>query len=155
MGAQCTGECCEAFAITCGKTLDAIDFYLRSVAEDGAFIADMLIPLYALVAGTTMPSGELVTPEHAKGGAIGWVFTCKHFDREQRLCSVYADRPLMCRDFPYGKPCEHHERCGWDKGRAGKHPLRVVKYEDTRLDSGRMHRRVHLAMIKEFEVAAR
>ncbi len=31
-------------------------------------------------------------------------FTCSAFDGESGLCSAYADRPLVCRDYPfYGK----------------------------------------------------
>jgi Fe-S-cluster containining protein len=153
MGAQCTGECCEVFVLTMERTLEKIETRLRYTCEDGNFIADMLIPLYPLIAGAKLPDGEVITEERAKDGALGWAFTCKHFDREKRLCGVYNERPLMCRDFPYGKPCEHGAKCGWDKGRAGQHPPRIVKYEDTQLESGRTARRVHLAIVDEMKFA--
>jgi Fe-S-cluster containining protein len=33
------------------------------------------------------------------------LFTCALWDKETRLCTKYEDRPRMCVDFPYGKPC--------------------------------------------------
>lgn len=151
MSDRCTGRCCESFSLTCGTTLDEIDLFLRTMAQDGHFIADMIIPIRELVAGARFPNGEIVTHQRAPHGPIGWVFTCKHFDREKRVCTVYSERPLMCRDYPYGSPCEHSD-CTWDKGRAGKHPPRFVQYEDKKLDeTGRMHRRVHLKVLNNYK----
>jgi Fe-S-cluster containining protein len=148
MSDRCTGQCCEEFALMMGTSAEEIDFKLRTFVHfDGEFIADMLIPLRPLIAGAKMPNGEIVTIEQAPDGPKGWVFTCKHFDRFSRSCAVYNNRPLMCRDFPYGKPCEHGSRCEWDKGRAGKHPPRFVLYEDGHDDNGKTTRRVHLAVI--------
>jgi Fe-S-cluster containining protein len=29
-------------------------------------------------------------------------YTCSHYDKATGNCNNYADRPNMCRDFPYG-----------------------------------------------------
>ena len=43
----------------------------------------------------------------------GRLYTCRHWDTSTRRCRVYAHRPRMCRDYPYGKPCAH---CGLTMG---------------------------------------
>ena len=58
---------------------------------DGEFIADMVIPLQTDAEG------------------LHW-YTCRHLDTSTGLCTVYAQRPAMCRDFPYGTTCQH---CGY------------------------------------------
>lgn len=127
MGDRCTGNCCESFVINhIGDTPEKIDAYLRTRAVDGVQIADMLVPIRKVEPGAVMPDGSLA--EHEPQGG-GWVFTCKHFDTGVRNCGIYATRPAMCRDFPYGKPCEHGDRCGWDRGRNGKHPPKPAHYK--------------------------
>lgn len=34
-------------------------------------------------------------------------YTCKHFDKKTKLCTIYDERPLMCRRFPNGEPCPY------------------------------------------------
>lgn len=45
------------------------------------------------------------------------VWTCSNFDGQN--CTAYEARPSMCRDYPYGRPCEHAD-CTWDDGRVPK-----------------------------------
>jgi Fe-S-cluster containining protein len=43
------------------------------------------------------PGGQLEGRQHH--------YTCPHFDAEARTCTDYANRPPVCRDFPwYGRP---------------------------------------------------
>lgn len=39
------------------------------------------------------------------------LYTCKNWDEETRLCTVYDERPDMCRYYPYGRECDHG--CGY------------------------------------------
>ena len=48
--------------------------------EEAAFIDDMLIP-------------------------VGEDYTCRHWDQTSKLCTVYEQRPSMCRTYPDGIPC--------------------------------------------------
>lgn len=66
---------------------------------DGPFIKDMLVELDPSVA----------REKHRGWGFVGWepdegerYFTCKHWDPSTRLCTVYEERPKMCRDHPCG-----------------------------------------------------
>lgn len=34
-------------------------------------------------------------------------YTCKHFDKKTASCTIYENRPLMCRRFPNGDACPY------------------------------------------------
>jgi Fe-S-cluster containining protein len=38
-------------------------------------------------------------------------YTCRAWDEDTRLCTIYEDRPNMCRGYPYGNACSHG--CDW------------------------------------------
>lgn len=41
-------------------------------------------------------------------------YRCRHFRRDADglgVCGIYAERPRMCRDFPYGRPVLDWPRC--------------------------------------------
>jgi Fe-S-cluster containining protein len=127
-----------------GETPEAIRTYLRERGgPEGAQIADMVVPLRAMVPGSSAPDGRIieVTPE---GG--GWIFTCKNFEAETGNCLIYAMRPkYMCGSFPYGNPCEHGENCTWSAGRLGAWPLTfstTVWRDGSDVSSRRWHLRV-------------
>jgi Fe-S-cluster containining protein len=60
--------------------------------KDNLQIANMVIHLE-----------EYRSPESGKVEG-GW-YTCKNLDVETNLCTIYDDRPEMCRRYPYGKEC--------------------------------------------------
>ena len=77
--------------------------------RDGDQIADMVIPLSLDEANDRLDrfgSGRQYGPE-----SEGHVYTCRHFDEETRLCTIYAQRPEMCRDYPYAGECEYECGC--------------------------------------------
>jgi len=78
---RCTGHCCARFYLST-EVLDVLTSPERR-GIDGKFILDMV---------------ELI--EFTEAGAT---CTCRHFDGKN--CTVYDQRPQMCRDYPYGKPC--------------------------------------------------
>lgn len=145
---RCTGACCEKFALTgIGRTVEEIRAFLLERGLDGPTIADMIVPLYPIEPGALAPNGETVV-EAPQGG--GWVFTCRHFTGGQ--CGIYERRPAMCREFPYGKPCEHGERCAWNAGRTGRWPPAGVRYEYLHEEGhgpGEARRRTHLRVVTE------
>ncbi len=60
MGDRCSGQCCEEFTITgCGHTPEEIRTFLREKAHEGVQVADMIVPLRAIVAGTIAPNGTV------------------------------------------------------------------------------------------------
>jgi len=102
----CTGACCAAFQL---------EYTLRELRtrklQDGAFIADMVIPL--------SPKEARERSLRFGGNALPWPwkqrghhFACRHWDEQTRLCTVYEERPRMCSGYPYeGEPCELGEGC--------------------------------------------
>lgn len=147
MSDRCSGQCCREFTLTgMGRTPDEIRERLRERGgPEGAQIADMVIPIRALVPGALAPNGAVVEVEPAGGG---WVFTCSNHDPETGNCRAYETRPkYMCGAFPYGKPCEHGEKCTWTLGRLGLWPLAFVHYEWSSAE-GTIVRRNHLPVIQ-------
>jgi Fe-S-cluster containining protein len=87
-----------------------------SKVADAEYITDMLIPL-------TYDEAQARYARLGYGESLPWsredidgddqlLFTCKHWDEDARLCDDYANRPRMCRDYPYGRSCER--KCGYD-----------------------------------------
>lgn len=114
---RCSGHCCQDFQVRgmsrqalLHNALDSIDKGLAS-AEDDAFIADMLRP----VIGPSLRNDRWWTEAHHR-------FGCRHFDKENKACTVYDQRPAMCRNYPNGEACEF-EGCTWDPEEA-----RLVSY---------------------------
>ena len=85
---RCTGHCCRRFPIGDSTPEQWADPLWFGKAKDGQFIADMLI--------------SLGTDDTGK-----YHYTCRHFNVETGNCMAYESRPDMCRDYPYGNPCEH------------------------------------------------
>lgn len=110
----CQGHCCEKFYMPVSMEdrqaqIDAkaagretwtdrkgneSDLWYFDEVQTQQFIQDMLVPL-----------------EKDEGIPNGQWFTCKHFDTQTRSCTVYFQRPGLCRRYPgavgSGTPCEH------------------------------------------------
>jgi Fe-S-cluster containining protein len=109
----CSGACCAAFYIP--HTIRAIR---RGVSADGETrleqaeqLADMLIPLTPKQARERSERFGGTNGERFVWADRGHHFTCKHWDEESRLCTIYPDRPDMCRGYPYGDRCTYDENC--------------------------------------------
>lgn len=104
---SCAGACCSVFPLpgyskmASGQTVD----------PEAPMIVAMVIPLeddeaierYARLGYGTLP------PDYFADG-LG-LYTCRNWNEETRLCGIYDTRPVMCRDYPYGLPCERG--CGF------------------------------------------
>lgn len=94
--ARCTGHCCREFPVSTPLvelSRIAADASRDATTRDEAGrIAAMLVPL-----------GQ----RRKAGGEIQDVYTCRHHDASSGDCLAYDDRPRMCRDYPYGRSCEH------------------------------------------------
>jgi Fe-S-cluster containining protein len=104
----CPGHCCVAFYLPTSH--DRVE-EMREGMRDGGVIAEMVIPLSLSEANERLErfgSDREYGPE-----SEGHVYTCRHFDDETRLCTIYEQRPEMCRDFPYAEDggCEYG--CGY------------------------------------------
>jgi Fe-S-cluster containining protein len=102
----CNGRCCAVFHLS--RPADKLD-ELRETVIDGAKIADMAIALTVDEAIARRERFE-IPPPRSNETAGGW-YTCRHWDEATRLCTIYEERPEMCRDYPYDAECEHG--CGY------------------------------------------
>ena len=103
---KCAGSCCAVFYIS--KTAEEMKADADTIM-DGAYIADMLIPLSGEETrdrvrrfGVGGSESNLAEDEYE-----GHRFTCRHWDEDTRLCTDYENRPEMCRDYPYHHECRH------------------------------------------------
>ena len=97
---RCTGHCCRRFVLPYSyQEMQE----RKDTITDGNVIADMIIALEE--------DPRLVR----RDGSPGFPFTCKHLQNNGD-CAIYQTRPAMCRDYPYGRPCEWDE-CTWEQAR--------------------------------------
>lgn len=111
---SCDGRCCVAFSLNAGAR-ERLQRQTETNAESEFLLAMLVGPLTAeQVAERWAGLGEGYQPpwpyEHTEGKEA---FSCKHWNTESHLCSVYESRPRMCRDYPYGEACIF---CGWIGG---------------------------------------
>lgn len=112
MSDRCTGHCCEMFFLPYSPE-ELAQRAPRII--DGHVIADMV-----MLVGTTAalePVRDLLFHplDWSSVQPPGYLYTCKHFDRETRNCMIYERRPQMCRDHPhYNRQdvCDHLA-CTW------------------------------------------
>lgn len=112
---NCDGRCCSIFNYP--HTPEFLKFRHESLNgyPDDKMLSEMLVRLTPKEAieraekfGVVPPRGMTREQWAEKTGPV---YTCKHWDEETRLCTVYDKRPQMCRDYPYGKRCQHG--CGY------------------------------------------
>ena len=96
----CDGRCCAAFYLP--VTHEEMTRKRMRRFTDGEYIAAMVLPLTADAAAERLRQNFPDTPEVRNN-----LYTCRFWDHRTRLCVAYDERPAMCRDYPYGKPCDH------------------------------------------------
>lgn len=102
---SCQGACCAVFPLSTpyDRLRDRWPYF-----TDGDQILDMVEPI-DLVSALERCIDLGIETFHARPGRP--LYTCRHWDTETRLCGIYEQRPAMCRDYPYGHPCDHGCDC--------------------------------------------
>lgn len=69
------------------------------------------------------------TFHYTAGGADEWVLrhhkdtvyrsVCRFFDQDERRCTVYAARPRVCRQYPYGSKCGYFDFLRFERAQQG------------------------------------
>jgi Fe-S-cluster containining protein len=75
------------------------------------------------------PCEQEMTDEEVFGKRL--LFKCSHLRHEEdgtTTCVIYAERPMICRDFPYGHPVDHYPGCVWLPEELAKRG--IVQWED-------------------------
>lgn len=117
----CNGGCCAIFPMPKGA-IENLELGGNG-ERDSPFILDMLVPLTKRQAVARAKRFGLVeTVRRWFSGDETWeggktfteaydLYTCRHWDEDTRLCTAYANRPDMCREYPYERECDHADCC--------------------------------------------
>lgn len=126
---RCTGHCCEAFVLPVGPeelkdlyrayksgprtsfTMAGEEYHQRLIND-----IDLIAPMVTYLGLGTIPNASI---DPGRVGRIMHTYTCKHFDRTTRNCTIYDIRPQMCRDYPsygVGTRCNYNA-CTWQSQR--------------------------------------
>jgi Fe-S-cluster containining protein len=135
---ECAGYCCAVFTFTSTPAQIRERIAEKKCSRDDPMLADMLIPLsfedaQARAAEFHLPSSPAIA-EVARWTEDTPLYTCKHWDETTRLCTIYESRPMMCRDFPYGRECGHG--CGFCNA---DDPTVMDRYVTTETQGGDAH----------------
>lgn len=104
------GACCDPVVLP----FTAREFAMGAAGEDHEtrrFVADSLTQLRRRDGLDRAPwfRGRTMVRDLGDVSTIGTevFYECRHFDREERRCTNYADRPRLCRAFPWGDVKPH------------------------------------------------
>jgi Fe-S-cluster containining protein len=99
---RCTGHCCRCFPLP--KTpAELASNYAAFLAGEMHENGKPLIQDIEKIAPMVIPLGS---EQVYADGSKSQYYTCKHL-QENGDCANYANRPLMCSEYPYGKPCRY------------------------------------------------
>ena len=135
---RCTGHCCRCFTIPFAPhELEAAYWRWQKGGTPFESRGQQPMPDYTdihLIAPMVTYIGAFEKPPKAakqinpadvqllnagKFGAPVHFYSCKHFDPQKRICTIYSMRPMMCSAYPNGKPC-NYAGCTWKKVKAKK-----------------------------------
>lgn len=113
MSQRCTGHCCKRFALPYSPT-ELERAYAAWHASKPCFLSDdgkdRQIPqdihlVYPMVIPLGMHRRSPATGEYL-GEAIHH-YSCKHYDHTKQECTIYEQRPRVCRTYPDGNNCRY------------------------------------------------
>lgn len=131
MGDRCTGHCCKVFSLPASPAelkqrarwsrRHRLTGKLPGPASDRA-PAPLLVEDIEQIATMAQPIGysrndPITGVEWLK--AVHW-YTCRNLDAAGN-CTVYDTRPRMCREYPYGRQCQH-KACAWGEATTATGP---------------------------------
>ena len=137
MTSRCTGHCCLTFTLPFSpeQLQDAYERWQRQgtaeINKAGLKSVDtkiwqdiwLIAPMVTYLGFFKKPPVKVVNPTDnellGKPGKGGHYYSCKHFDRKKKVCTIYEIRPSLCRRYPYGRGC-NYAGCTWKSHKAKK-----------------------------------
>lgn len=112
---RCTGHCCRSFYLpfTPEELADIDD----STHIDGSKIAAMAIPVAPVGQRPHGLAFPMIDPP-----VVGHYYTCRHLIGND--CSIYDERPRMCRTYPEGQKCNYKGCTSGDAAQEGDTDIR-------------------------------
>lgn len=89
---DCGGKCCKAFTLTKSNIIS-----LWQAGDGHSKEFDTVRNMLVAIENDNYEELMRDSKGYSKGGEL-W-FACKHLKNDK--CSIYEDRPQMCREFPY------------------------------------------------------
>ncbi len=139
MGSRCTGHCCETFTLPFSPDELETAYHRwkngsnRStpITIGGNEKTQTIFDQIYLIAPMVKYLGFSRSPIKAVNKADGrptarHYYTCKHYDKKSRKCTIYEMRPQMCREYPYGRSC-NYAACTWTKRKEKKETPKARK----------------------------
>lgn len=124
---RCTGACCSRFTLPFGPSEAWASFHELQRRKRGEE-PDLSIRCYTdidKVAPMLVYLGTIMMNAEGKPASnLQHHFTCRYFDRQNKVCTVYERRPKVCRTHPT-EQCFYKD-CTWKAAREG----RVVQGEE-------------------------
>ena len=114
----CNGTCCERFVLPFSfeefqKSYELCKATGKKRWGQIDIIGPMLIPLDDRKPVDWNPADNKKFGKREDGTPMThFHYTCKHFDKETRLCGIHETKPKMCSDYNYGNSC-NYENCNF------------------------------------------
>lgn len=111
----CDGRCCSLFTFTTDlkEIADRVADGTSYDPEDDLKLLALLKPITICEAQERAArfgvEGDYKAALDAGYEQPNGYYTCRAWDEETRLCTVYDERPVMCKGYPYGdgRVCSH------------------------------------------------
>ena len=133
---RCVGHCCKRFPLPFSPDeiqRRALEFlrWADTAARLGTARPDRADMDLVQIASMVIPLGSEPEADVARrhGYADGktssgvegrvYFYTCRNL-LPNGDCAIYALRPRMCSEYPYGRPCEHRDACASLAAREGR-----------------------------------
>lgn len=88
----CSGHCCEQFWLPYSPEK------IHEMAKDNNIVMNENPKEMELIS-------EMIILLKEPDDGLQYMYTCKHFNKQTRLCMNYDNRPNVCRNHPSGQPC--------------------------------------------------
>lgn len=136
---RCTGHCCQKFFLPHSpaelraaymhwvKSRDPKYEHPLMLGEHSyggrvALIIDihLIYPMVRFITRADKPPYRVAKKHDFTKGAH--YYTCVHWDKKSRFCSIYEIRPQMCSEYPYHGAC-NYAACTWEERKQKNEPV--------------------------------
>lgn len=120
MGDRCTGDCCRRFALWCGpEELERLYQARCAWARGEGVKGERMVNDIEIIQPMVRYLGSFTTDANGReGNHASHFYACKLYSHEHRECTIYEQRPRMCRSYPNGRRC-NYDGCTWTAARSG------------------------------------
>lgn len=125
------GDCCESFPLNTPQRADVFARALLASPREMAKLKGGDRKTLSWMANLTPVAG----PFRAASGELRYEYSCPRFDASERRCTDYANRPAVCRNFPfYGRDPQRYPgddgmspRCAFNADKRTTLPIVAIR----------------------------